>query len=314
MKKNSNKKTKLKREREVDETRESLMEELNYDEKYLREYAKTKDGDELYARKRTGGEYYKRNADDTEDVYAKRRKGNGMVEYYAKSEKNVEFLADKINKDEFYIKDENGNEIYPYDEETKKEIYELDDDGNPIFANDSSGNPLYPKFIDSDTNHEIEYIPKHTDGKLCILRENDEKLKYPTNLTISRKVYPKDNFKNEFYLKDENGNHYYIDYDGVEIYATKLHQTEDGEERIPFFITDKDGNPVYAKNKDINKEIYPRKLNNAEFYKRIDLLEKAALENIENENSEYYAKDETEKEIYPKQYVSDPDVDNLNDK
>ena len=288
----------------------SVKNELNYEEIYLENYAETSDKNlQKYAIDRTGGQYYKREFDEENnseiEVYAKKRKGEHMVNYYAKSAELEEYPAKVKEGDEWvsygYMKDENEKQIYPFNEKLQKDIYEYYASGDPLLAEDENKKEYYPSFVDPETRERIQYLPKSKNGEYYILEEHNMQI-YPMNLTTNRPAYPRDDSGNEFYLT-AFGRPYYIDHDGVEIYAKVNEIGADGKEELrkrPIFIDSEKG-PIYARDKKLNMQIYPETSNGAQFYAKHGLEEKAALD---KDGKQYYAKDEEGNEIYPKKYFA----------
>lgn len=235
------------------ETDEPKLNFNDYEEQYLDDYAKEQT-DEKYAKKRSRDEYYKKDESETEEIFAKRLRGGKMVNYYAQTVSKRDTLAKIQENDKWvakeYIRDENENQIYPYNPEENRYYYKYDEDGEPIFALDKDNNPYYPSKKDPTTGDFIQYIPTKLDDEPVYITTIEGKQKYPENVTKQIPVYPKDSEGNEFYLKDENQEPYYLEHEGNQIYAKNKNDIDT--------VIVRNGEEIYATINNGQKQIYPR--------------------------------------------------------
>ncbi|GFR12918.1 uncharacterized protein TNCT_328091 [Trichonephila clavata] len=188
-------------------------------------------------------------------------------------------------KEEFY-----PNKSYAL-ERLNYEKYAVDHVGNEIYNPFSNRYASYPVEKDKVT-HKIQFVPRNKDGSFNFLKDSNEMIIYPFNLTMNQPIFPRNPKGEDMYFRINNIDHYPRNTNGKPIYV----KNKEGREVPPF----NQNEPFYASDANGN-ECYPKDSNGDEYYIWKVWTHVAALD---DKGEPYYAKDHLENEIYPRRLAS----------
>lgn len=261
-------------------------------------YIKLANGNEIYAKKRNGDEFYLNDSKTKKDVLALRIIANKPQPYFALTKDGIpicpivedymKYLKLQIN----YYKNENGKELYP--KLGNNEMYIGFGDIQKYAKNENNDeyyairrNKMYYAFKKDKNGDDIEYFAHDHKGNVIMI-DTGITIIYPINLKTKNPIYPVSGNGDEKYLVKNNKEIYGTNNLFLPVYAKK----KSGDN---FFAKDQNES-YYASFLKNNKmhEYYPKLSNKKEFY-----LEKGdkLLYAKHFLTNEYYAKDEIQNEI-----------------
>ncbi|GFR03479.1 uncharacterized protein TNCT_191631, partial [Trichonephila clavata] len=223
-------------------------------------------------------------------------------------------------KEEFY-----PNKSYAL-ERLNYEKYAVDHVGNEIYNPFSNRYASYPVEKDKVT-HKIQFVPRNKDGSFNFLKDSNEMIIYPFNLTMNQPIFPRNPKGEDMYFRINNIDHYPRNTNGKPIYVKNKEGREvpPFNQNEPFYASDANGNECYPKDSNgdeyyiwktsrfsvrLDKIMsllgYPRDVQGNEFYlqKRerdeyyLTQRKPSSIFALKN-GLPYYAKDKDQNEFYP---------------
>ncbi|GFR29990.1 hypothetical protein TNCT_4171 [Trichonephila clavata] len=145
-------------------------------------------------------------------------------------------------KEEFY-----PNKSYAL-ERLNYEKYAVDHVGNEIYNPFSNRYASYPVEKDKVT-HKIQFVPRNKDGSFNFLKDSNEMIIYPFNLTMNQPIFPRNPKGEDMYFRINNIDHYPRNTNGKPIYVKNKEGREvpPFNQNEPFYASDANGNECYPK-------------------------------------------------------------------
>lgn len=283
----------------------------------MEKYAKTKDNDEIYA-KRNKMEFYLINKDNEEIMAKQHNSKKELVPYFALDAHDIP-ICPILKKDQKCLAQNlpypKKNNIERYPKRHNHEYY-IDKGSGMGYAKNNlndeycATNSQHKKYYASKTspeNEEIEYPPRDHQNKTTYIEDSNTVI-YPLNITKNLPIYSKDNEDNEVYFQKKNVEIYGCNKSRLPIYA----KYKSGDDRpalrnkVPHYsFFEKEGKvyQYYPKSKD-NSEFYIKE-GTKDVYAKFDTAERyAKTQNkddilAENNKIPYYATDGQNIEMYP---------------